>query len=100
MNFVESVRIEGFWGDRTVEVKFQKDLNFLIGLNGSGKTTIINLIAASLRADVTALYAASFSKIMIVLKSQGANRKPVIEITKSTNEQYRNFISCEGQNYR
>ncbi len=86
MNFVESVRIEGFWGDRTVEVKFSKDLNFLIGLNGSGKTTIINLIAASLRADVPALYSAIFSKITIVLKSQGANRKPVIEISKTTNE--------------
>lgn len=86
MNFVESVRIEGFWGDRTVDVKFAKDLNFLIGLNGSGKTTIINLLAASLRADVQALYAAIFKKITIVLKSQGANKKPVIEISKNTNE--------------
>lgn len=86
MNFVESVRIEGFWGNRVVEVKFNKDLNFLIGLNGSGKTTIINLIAAALRADVPALYAAFFTKIVIVLKSQGANRKPVIEILKTTNE--------------
>lgn len=86
MNFVESVRIEGFWGDRTVEVKFNRDFNFLIGLNGSGKTTIINLIAASLRADVAALYATSFTRIYIVMKSQGANRKPVIEITKSINE--------------
>ncbi len=86
MNFVESVKIEGFWGDQTVEIKLNRDFNFLIGLNGSGKTTIINLIAASLRADVASLYAISFTRIVIVLKSQGVNRKPIIEITKSINE--------------
>lgn len=86
MNYVESVQIFGFWGDRHVEVKFNKDLNFLIGKNGTGKTTIINLISAAMRADISVLYSISFSKLIITLKSHGANKKPIIEIVKSVND--------------
>ena len=84
MNYIESAQVFGFWGSKTVEIAFFKDLNFLIGPNGSGKTTIINLISAALRADIPALYAINFDKLIIKLKSIGASNKPTIEITKIT----------------
>jgi len=83
MNYIESAMITGFWGSKVVEIKFHKDINFLIGPNGSGKTTIINLISAALRGDIPALYAVQFEKILIKLKQIGSSRKPTIEITKS-----------------
>ncbi|MCW1843096.1 ATP-binding protein [Prosthecomicrobium hirschii] len=86
MNTVDSVHIAGFWNTRNVQIRFKKELNFLIGPNGSGKTTIINLIAAALRADLPTLYSIAFDKMEIVLKSLGTNRKPIIEITKNVNE--------------
>jgi len=65
MRKIKSVKIEGFWGTRTVTLDFDSEINFLIGVNGSGKTTIINLIAASLKADFATLDKAPFSKIRI-----------------------------------
>jgi predicted ATPase len=44
-HYVTSVEIEGLWGYRDVPMKLKPDVNFLIGGNGCGKTTIINLIS-------------------------------------------------------
>jgi energy-coupling factor transporter ATP-binding protein EcfA2 len=82
MNYLESARIEGFWGDKTVEISFNPDVNFLIGTNGSGKTTAINLIAAALNADFHTLDRFSFNSILLSLKEVNGNKKPSIEIIK------------------
>jgi predicted ATPase len=65
MRKIESVIIEDFWGDKTVNLNFNNNINFLIGVNGSGKTTIINLIAACLNADFSTLDKAQFSRIKV-----------------------------------
>ncbi|MCG7493297.1 AAA family ATPase [Thalassobius sp. Cn5-15] len=91
MNYIESVEIEGFWGRKNVSLKLQEDLNFLIGPNGSGKTTIINLISAVLRADIPALYSVQFEKVTVRLKAIGANRKPVIEVAKVVDKKMGSF---------
>ncbi|WP_164876052.1 AAA family ATPase [Falsirhodobacter deserti] len=84
MNYIDTVEIEGFWGSRKVSLKLKDDLNFLIGPNGSGKTTIINLISAVLRSDIATLYSIQFDKVSIKLKTIGANKKPIIEVVKTT----------------
>jgi predicted ATPase len=66
---IEKVLIKSFWGDKTVTLNFKEDVNFLIGVNGSGKTTIINLIAASLSADFSTLDRIQFKTIHIALKN-------------------------------
>lgn len=68
MNFIEKVVIKGFWGDRALEFNFNEDVNFLIGINGSGKTTVINLIVAALKADFSILDKLDFDQITISLK--------------------------------
>lgn len=82
MNIIESFEVDGFWGVKKLRIKFNNDLNFIIGHNGGGKTTAINLLAATLKADLQYLYAANFNKITIKLKTIGKNQKPIIEVTK------------------
>lgn len=91
MNYIESVEIEGFWGRKNVSLQLHPDLNFLIGPNGSGKTTIINLVSAVLRADIPALYSVQFDKVTLKMKTVGANRKPLIEVAKVVDPKMSNF---------
>lgn len=91
LNYIENVEVEGFWGRKNVSLKLKEDLNFLIGPNGSGKTTIINLISAVLRADIPALYAVQFEKVTVRLKTIGANRKPIIEVAKVVDKKMGSF---------
>ncbi len=70
MNKITKVKIDGFWTDKTVNLKLKDDVNFLIGMNGSGKTTIINLIAATLNADFATLDRFQFKKIRIDLEDR------------------------------
>ena len=86
MHYIDSAVIHGFWGSKDVRISFHRDLNFLIGNNGSGKTTIINLISAALRGDIPALYSNQFNKITIKLKSRDSRKKPVVEILKIIDE--------------
>lgn len=82
MNYLDTVDIEGFWGEHNLHFDFNDDVNFVIGINGSGKTTIINLIVAGLTASFTELDRLEFSRLTIKLKSNASRRKPVISITK------------------
>ena len=66
MNKVDSISIEGFWGNHSLKIPFHDDVNFLIGVNGSGKTTVINLIAAVLTADFETLDRYDFKKIIVM----------------------------------
>lgn len=82
MNFIDKVSIEGFWGDRTLEFDFNEDVNFLIGINGSGKTTAINLIVSVLRADFQVLDKVDFDKIKVTLKETNGRKKPEVVVIK------------------
>lgn len=87
MNRIEKVKIDHFWGDKTVVLHFKNDVNFLIGVNGSGKTTIINLIAATLNADFPTLDRFQFKKIRIDLNPKvtdtGTKKTAFIEVEKT-----------------
>lgn len=82
MNNIKSVKITGFWGDREFTLPLHSDVNFLIGMNGTGKTTAINLIAAALNADFRTLDRISFNTIEIQLTEIGGSKKPSIFVLK------------------
>jgi len=95
MRKIKEVKINGFWGDKTVTLKFNNDVNFLIGVNGSGKTTIINLIAASLNADFKTLDKAQFTKIKIIFfeldKTEKSASYILVEKTQQSHSPYSNI---------
>lgn len=86
MNKIDKVEITGFWGNRELEIDFFPDVNFFIGVNGSGKTTVINMIAAALSADFTALDRLPFQKLRIELSEVNGRKKPSIEVEKIDSE--------------
>lgn len=49
---IESLEIKGLFGYLDKEINFKKEINFLVGINGSGKTTILKIISAFLKNDV------------------------------------------------
>src|SRR4051812_26967166 len=90
MNKIENVKITKFWGDKDVNIDFNKDVNFLIGVNGSGKTTVINLIAATLKADFKTLDRIQFETIEItlfpLLNSKKKYENAIIKVEKIQRE--------------
>ena len=86
MNIVTNVIITGFWGTRRLSMRLNPDTNFLIGVNGTGKTTAINMIAAALNADFTTLDRLPFDKISIHLKEFQGKGRTLIEVLKQPRE--------------
>ena len=67
--FIESFKISKLWGYRDIDLTFNNDVNILIGPNGSGKTTILNLLHSILSADLRRVLDANFDQAEIKLKS-------------------------------
>lgn len=67
--FIESFKIDKLWGYRDIDLTFNKDVNILIGPNGSGKTTILNLLHSILTADLRSISNVNFEQAKIRLRS-------------------------------
>ena len=71
--FLESFEIRKLWGYRDINVQFQRDVNILIGANGSGKTTILNLLHAILSSDLRSVLDVRFDEAVIKLRGVTSN---------------------------
>ena len=74
--FIESFKIEKLWGYRDIDLTFNKDVNILIGPNGSGKTTILNLLHSILLLDVSGLLNVNFESSEIHLRNFKDSSRP------------------------
>ena len=82
MSVIASVNISGFWGERTIQFDLNNKVNFLIGQNGTGKTTAINIIAAAMTGDSESLARLPFEKILISLHDHDTRKRPSITVSK------------------
>ncbi|WP_417323140.1 AAA family ATPase [Erythrobacter aureus] len=84
MHTVERIEIEGFRETHSnITLHFDDEVNFIIGRNGTGKTSLINLINAALCGDVQRLNRAPFEEITVRLKPRGSSRRPQIKYLKA-----------------
>lgn len=66
---LESIEIIGLFNKRNFFIKFDEIVKILISENGSGKTTILNIIVSSLKKDIITLRKMPFKIIKIKLKN-------------------------------
>lgn len=66
--------VAGLMGGRTLEVKFNPDLNLLYGINGSGKTTVLNIIAAIATGSLDGLSRYELKEVVLDYSRKGESR--------------------------
>jgi predicted ATPase len=81
---LKDIEIKGFWGQHTVKTTFHNDVNIFIGLNGTGKTTFMNIMQAVLAVDLEELSNLQFESITLRIMKGGSTRK--IQVDKNPDD--------------
>lgn len=71
---IQSIEITGFWKTGIAKADFRNDVNIIIGKNGSGKTTFMNIVHAVLAVDGEVLFDNPFHTITLTLRNGGKTR--------------------------
>jgi len=74
MYILKEFVVEGLWGNLTAKLNFNDDVNFLIGENSSGKTTLIYLLSSLLNLDEMRIKQFKFKDCTIRLVSKNSNK--------------------------
>lgn len=82
MYIISRVSISGFWGAHVVDAEFNEDVNVLIGRNGSGKTTFMEILRAVLCVDKVSLDENEFDEVVVYLKDDSGSVR-TIKVEKS-----------------
>lgn len=84
-NYLRRITISDLFEEgNNYKIILQEGCNCIYGGNGTGKTTIINLIVASLSSDIDSLAKIPFSKLIVhTSKTKKRMAEKFIEITKS-----------------
>lgn len=85
INFFNAYKVYDFCN---YEWKFHQQLNFITGINGSGKTNAIKLLQAMLKLDLEVLIAIPFEMAEISIKHQ--NKEYYLKINKPKNSNKNN----------
>ncbi|TVP13133.1 AAA family ATPase [Shewanella sp. MSW] len=81
---VTEVKINNFWYRADAYCTFNKDVNIIIGKNGTGKTTFMNILHSALNVDLDALIENDFDQIEIKLNHN--NKQKTIKVKKESNK--------------
>ncbi|EOV0146335.1 ATP-binding protein [Vibrio vulnificus] len=79
------------------DIDFNKDVNFLIGSNGSGKTTAIKMIKALLSPSLKDLVSISFESCKLTIERYGKSKS--IEIVRTSKKSNEFTASYDGEHH-
>lgn len=83
MHKIKSISITGFRRQEApIKLDLDEEANFLIGRNGTGKTSLINLINACLTIDQKVLTDTIFQSVIVRFKMAGKTTVPTLEVEK------------------
>ncbi len=82
-HIISSIEIKGLWGRSSYKLKLNDKVNFLIGRNGCGKTTIIALIHSALRVNLSELVKLDFTQLNIGLKDLKSGNYSILNVNIS-----------------
>ena len=71
---LKNIEIVGLHGYINKNIPFHQDINLLVGINGSGKTSVLNIISWMMNpASLPELCVTQFKKISLKLTYKGVN---------------------------
>lgn len=84
-NYIRRLKIKSLFAHgNDLNIDFEEQVNCIYGANGTGKTTVINILVASLYCDIKQLSRLPFQSIAILTSSAGKKRpKPFLEVSKN-----------------
>lgn len=90
---IKLLQITKLYGRRNIKIEFE-NITFLTGINGSGKSTILNIIQALLVKDIEYFKKLNFEKIIFHIEMKGNSQR--IGIEKASLERDFEKISFES----
>ncbi len=91
---IQSVNIDGFWHRCSASCEFNDEVNIIIGKNGTGKTTFMNILHSVLVVDLDGIGNNDFDSVEIQLAKEG--KKRTIRVKKVDCDRYP-FLVVEYQ---
>lgn len=82
------LKIEKLHGYYDYDVEFNEDITFLYGGNGSGKTTILNIITYIIRGEIYKLFKYEFEKIELKYKNNSNQESILLTSKKKDREKF------------
>lgn len=92
---IKSVKIDGFWHRKKADCDFFDNVNIIIGRNGTGKTTFMNILHSILMVDIRGLSEDNFEEVEIVLKD--GDQVKTIRVKKVNDSLPQGFLVFEYQ---
>lgn len=81
---IEKLVIKGLYGYIDKTINFNGDLTLLVGINGSGKTSILNIINWVLRPSIPNLCVTEFKTIQLFFQFKNVNYEVICKHNKSS----------------
>lgn len=85
---IKQVEINKLWGIKNIKCPLNNDVNIIIGSNGSGKTTFLNIIEAVLQCDIPVLCSIQFESVMIIFEETD----DTIKVIQTSDDDSLNFL--------
>ena len=75
---IHSIVIKGLYGYLNYNIKFYSDVNFIDGINGSGKTSVLNVIYWTLTPSLLNLAQLQFDVIELAYKEKNRRLRKIV----------------------